>query len=210
VEVGGPATLVQSLRAVALGGRISIVGVLAGTAGGIDFMSLFQNQATLQPILVGNRIGLEEILKITDHHSIKPIIDHVFEFDDTPAALRHPREDNQPRPDGSLHGCGPSTRAGFDVKFLAAHGKQAVLEALPRGDVSVAEFPSFAALRTWYDSPEYRDVARHRFFVDPEIVGARKASTGKNGSELIPSCYLYNTTRSPRAVAEPLFSIQWG
>ncbi|MBB3236842.1 zinc-dependent alcohol dehydrogenase family protein [Phyllobacterium endophyticum] len=89
VEVGGPETLTESLKAVALGGHISIVGVLAGVAGGIDFMSLFQSQATLRPTVVGNRLDLEEMLRVFDQHSIKPVIDNVYEFEDLKSAWDH-------------------------------------------------------------------------------------------------------------------------
>lgn len=89
IEVGGPETLARSIEAVALGGCISIVGVLAGAVGGIDFMSLFQSQASLQPIVVGNRIDLEEMLRVIAQHSIKPVIDSVYAFEDLQAGWDH-------------------------------------------------------------------------------------------------------------------------
>src|SRR5882672_3508401 len=56
VEVGGPGTLAQSVKAVAYGGEISLVGVLAGAEGGIDFMTMFLTQATSRPMVVGGRV----------------------------------------------------------------------------------------------------------------------------------------------------------
>src|ERR1700674_3811925 len=44
VEVGGPGTLAQSVKAIAYGGQVSIVGALAGMAGGLDFLTLFLKQ----------------------------------------------------------------------------------------------------------------------------------------------------------------------
>src|SRR6202166_3285691 len=41
VEVGGPGSLAQSVKAIAYGGQGSLVGALAGRAGGIDLMTLF-------------------------------------------------------------------------------------------------------------------------------------------------------------------------
>src|SRR6202140_1271583 len=55
VEVGGPGTLAQSVKAIAYGGQVSLVGALAGMAGGIDFMTMFLSQATYQPIATGSR-----------------------------------------------------------------------------------------------------------------------------------------------------------
>ncbi len=59
VEVGGPGTLAQSIKAVAYGGQISLIGVLAAGDGSIDFMTMFMSQATLQPIATGSRRDLE-------------------------------------------------------------------------------------------------------------------------------------------------------
>src|SRR6202166_4361635 len=53
VEVGGPGSLAQSVKAIAYGGQGSLVGALAGRAGGIDLMTLFLSQATYQPIPTG-------------------------------------------------------------------------------------------------------------------------------------------------------------
>src|SRR5258708_38575698 len=61
VEVGGPDTLARSVKAVAYGGQISLVGVLAGAEGGVDFMTMFLSQATFQPIVVGSRRDLEDL-----------------------------------------------------------------------------------------------------------------------------------------------------
>src|ERR1700692_672056 len=41
VEVGGPGTLAQSVKAIAYGGQVSLVGALAGMAGGIDVITTF-------------------------------------------------------------------------------------------------------------------------------------------------------------------------
>src|ERR1700726_382221 len=59
VEVGGPGSLAQSVKAIAYGGQVSLVGALAGMAGGIDFMTMFLSQATYQPIATRSRRDLE-------------------------------------------------------------------------------------------------------------------------------------------------------
>jgi len=51
-----------------------------------------------------------------------------------------------------------ATFAGHEVKLLAAYGKHEVLEG-----VVILEFPSVAAAKAWYDSPEYVEVRKHRF-----------------------------------------------
>jgi NADPH:quinone reductase-like Zn-dependent oxidoreductase len=89
VEVGGPGTLAQSVKAVAYGGQISLVGVLAGAEGGIDFMTMFLSQATFQPIVVGSRRDLEDLCRVMKQHGIRPVIDSVFSFDEAKAGWSH-------------------------------------------------------------------------------------------------------------------------
>jgi NADPH:quinone reductase-like Zn-dependent oxidoreductase len=89
VEVGGPDTLAQSVKAVALGGQVSLVGVLAGANGSIDFMSLFFSLATFKPIAVGSRRDLEDLCRTIEQHEIHPVIDSVFAFEDAKTGWSH-------------------------------------------------------------------------------------------------------------------------
>ncbi len=89
VEVGGPDTLAQSVKTIAYGGQVSLVGVLAGVEGGIDFMSMFMSQATFKPIVVGSRRDLEDLCRTLEQHEIRPVIDAVFPFDDARAGWSH-------------------------------------------------------------------------------------------------------------------------
>ena len=89
VEVGGPAALAQSVKAIAYGGQVSLVGVLAGVEGGIDFMSMFMSLATFKPIVVGSRRDLEDLCRTLEQHEIRPVIDAVFPFDDARAGWSH-------------------------------------------------------------------------------------------------------------------------
>ena len=57
----------------------------------------------------------------------------------------------------------PSNLEGLPIKFLAAYGRQEVLEGpVPEG-VAIAEFPSMEAAKLWYESPAYQAAAKHRF-----------------------------------------------
>jgi NADPH:quinone reductase-like Zn-dependent oxidoreductase len=89
VEVGGPDTLAQSIKAVALGGQVALVGVLAGMAGNIDFMSMFMSQASFRPVAVGSRRDLEDLIKVMAQHDVRPVIDSTYAFDDIKAAWTH-------------------------------------------------------------------------------------------------------------------------
>src|ERR1700730_9201326 len=89
VEVGGPGSLAQSVKAIAYGGQVSLVGALAGMAGGIAFMPMFLSQATYQPIPTGSRRDLEDLCRVLEQHKIQPVIDSVFVFQDAKACLSH-------------------------------------------------------------------------------------------------------------------------
>jgi len=89
VEVGGPGTLAQSIRAVAIGGEIAMIGFLAAGDPSIDFSSLFMSGATLRRIAVGSRADFEALNRAVTQHLLRPVIDRVFLFDQAGEAWRH-------------------------------------------------------------------------------------------------------------------------
>jgi NADPH:quinone reductase-like Zn-dependent oxidoreductase len=89
VEVGGPATLPQSMKASAIGAEISIVGILAGYEGGVDFMTMFRSRVGFRAVTVGSRRDLEDMCRTVEQHGIRPVIDSVYAFDDAKAAITH-------------------------------------------------------------------------------------------------------------------------
>jgi NADPH:quinone reductase-like Zn-dependent oxidoreductase len=88
VEVGGPGTLAQSLRAIKIGGRVTLIGVLSGAAE-INPMLIFSRRANVQGISVGSTQMFAALNRAIAVGGLKPIIDKVFAFDDAPAAYRH-------------------------------------------------------------------------------------------------------------------------
>ena len=89
IEVGGPETLAQSVAAVAIGGQVSLIGILAGVTGGLDFMTMFMSQARFHPIAIGSRRSLEEMMRVLAQHRIQPVIDSVFPLDEAKAGWAH-------------------------------------------------------------------------------------------------------------------------
>jgi alcohol dehydrogenase len=89
VEVGGPGTIAQSLRAVALGGEIASIGFLSTENPGIDFFQLKSSGASFRNITVGDRSGLIELTRVVASAGLKPVIDRVFDFDEARAAFDH-------------------------------------------------------------------------------------------------------------------------
>ena len=89
VEVGGPGTIAQSLRAVALGGEIASIGFLSTDNPGIDFFALKTSGANFRNITVGDRAALIELTRAVTATGLKPIIDKVFAFDEAREAFSH-------------------------------------------------------------------------------------------------------------------------
>ena len=82
IEVGGPGTFARSVRAIAAGGQVSMVGILAGMQGGVDFMSMFMSQARYQTVAIGSREDLGDLARFVVRHAIRPSIDSSWDFDD--------------------------------------------------------------------------------------------------------------------------------
>lgn len=78
VEVGGPATLAQSITAIRVGGHISMIGVLTGLGGDVPTGLLLARQARLQGLIVGSRRQQQEFVRALDRCGIRPVIDRSF------------------------------------------------------------------------------------------------------------------------------------
>ncbi|WP_119154681.1 zinc-dependent alcohol dehydrogenase family protein [Caldimonas tepidiphila] len=89
VEVGGPATLPQSIAAVRVGGHISLIGVLTGAAGPVPTAALMARQARLQGLIVGSRREQADFVRAIEATALRPVIDRAFALDDIAAAFRH-------------------------------------------------------------------------------------------------------------------------
>ena len=89
VEVGGAGTLAQSMRAVRAGGRISLIGVLAGGGGQISLLPILMRNLVAQGIFVGSRAMLEAMNRAVACQKMRPVIDRTFGFDEVVAALKH-------------------------------------------------------------------------------------------------------------------------
>jgi NADPH:quinone reductase-like Zn-dependent oxidoreductase len=87
VEVGGAGTLEQSLKAIRLGGTLSVIGVLSGASSPLNILPIFMKQVRLQGILVGHRESFEAMNRAITHHRIHPVIDQIFPFEQAHAAF---------------------------------------------------------------------------------------------------------------------------
>ena len=88
VEVGGSGTLPQSVRAVAMGGHISMIGVLTGIQGEVPTAELFQKNAVISGITVGSRSNQADMVKAINANGIAPVIDRSFGLEELAEAFR--------------------------------------------------------------------------------------------------------------------------
>lgn len=84
VEVGGAATMPQSLKAVKIDGIISIIGFVGGKGEKqVTFLETLNNICTVRGLLVGSRLQFEEMNASIEANKIKPVIDKkVFKLED--------------------------------------------------------------------------------------------------------------------------------
>jgi len=87
IEVGGVGTLTQSMRAVRMGGTISLIGVLAGAETALNLTPLLMQDIRLQGVIVGHREGFEEMNRAIAAHALRPAIDRVFPLADSKSAF---------------------------------------------------------------------------------------------------------------------------
>jgi NADPH:quinone reductase-like Zn-dependent oxidoreductase len=88
VEVGGAVTLPKSLKAVRMGGTISLIGNVAG-GGEFNPVPLLMKNVRLQGIFVGSREMFEGMNTAMVTHKLRPVVDRVFPFSEAREAMRY-------------------------------------------------------------------------------------------------------------------------
>jgi NADPH:quinone reductase-like Zn-dependent oxidoreductase len=90
VEIGGPGTLTNSIKALAVGGHISLIGSSLSRSGiMLDPMLLGGRGMTLGSISVGSRADFEAMNRAIALHQLRPVVDRVFPFEEAPDAYRY-------------------------------------------------------------------------------------------------------------------------
>ncbi|MFL6605469.1 MAG: NAD(P)-dependent alcohol dehydrogenase [Steroidobacteraceae bacterium] len=82
LEVGGPDTLPQSIRACRVGGHIALIGVLTGVGGVIPTVALMLRQQRLVGLIVGNRQHQIDMVRGIEATGVKPVIERTFALHD--------------------------------------------------------------------------------------------------------------------------------
>jgi NADPH:quinone reductase-like Zn-dependent oxidoreductase len=89
VEVGGAGTLAKSLKAVRMGGHISLIGVLADGGGQVNPIPILMKTVRVQGIFVGSREMFEAMNRAIALHQLRPVVDRVFPFAEAREAFRY-------------------------------------------------------------------------------------------------------------------------
>jgi NADPH:quinone reductase-like Zn-dependent oxidoreductase len=89
LEVGGGKTFEQSLRAVRMGGTLSVIGVLSGALTQVDLRPLLMQDVRVQGVFVGSRETFSNLLTLVRDRALRPDIDRVFSWADTRAAFEY-------------------------------------------------------------------------------------------------------------------------
>jgi NADPH:quinone reductase-like Zn-dependent oxidoreductase len=88
VEIGGAGTLDRSYQSIAFGGKIALIGFLAGAAAENNPVPLMLKSGSLQGIGVGSTAMFEAMNRAIEANQIKPFVDTVFPFEEAREAFR--------------------------------------------------------------------------------------------------------------------------
>jgi NADPH:quinone reductase-like Zn-dependent oxidoreductase len=89
VETGGAGTIDESIKATAMGGSISLVGLLTGAGGRLDMLPILTKTLRIQGVIVGSVEMFERMIGMIEHLRIRPVIDQAFQMQDVAAALEY-------------------------------------------------------------------------------------------------------------------------
>ena len=87
MEVGGAETLTESMKAIRIGGHISIIGVLSGFSPTLQVGAMLGSSARLVGVSVGSREMFEAMGRALEARRIGPIVDKVFPWTQAQAAF---------------------------------------------------------------------------------------------------------------------------
>lgn len=89
VDVVGGKTLTQGLKVCNFGARVGVIGVLGGAETAFSVPDLLRKQITVQGIFMESAAELRALMRADEKMALKPHVDKVFPFEETPAAYRY-------------------------------------------------------------------------------------------------------------------------
>lgn len=89
IEVGGAATLDQSMTAARVGGHIAVIGSLGNPTGPVTVTQLLRKHLRLTGLLVGSRRHQLDMVRALNATGIRPVIDRHFPLEAMADAFRY-------------------------------------------------------------------------------------------------------------------------
>jgi NADPH:quinone reductase-like Zn-dependent oxidoreductase len=89
IEVGGGGTFARSVQSLARGGKVCLIGFVAGRDGDMNPFPLIYKAGNLHGIFVGDRDMFQEMNQAIAVNQMKPVIDRVYPFEEATQAFAH-------------------------------------------------------------------------------------------------------------------------
>ena len=89
LDVAGGDGINQSIAATKVGGRIAQIGFLTGQTSSVNLMPMIFRQTTIRGIAVAPRSSFDRMNAFLNEHNIRPVIDHVYAFEQAREAYEH-------------------------------------------------------------------------------------------------------------------------
>jgi NADPH:quinone reductase-like Zn-dependent oxidoreductase len=89
LDVAGGDGINQSIAATKAGGRIAQIGFLTGQTSRVNLMPMIFRQTTIRGIAVAPRSSFDRMNAFLNEHDIRPVIDHVYSFEQAREAYEH-------------------------------------------------------------------------------------------------------------------------
>jgi NADPH:quinone reductase-like Zn-dependent oxidoreductase len=92
VEVGGPASFMQSLQAIRMGGQIHMIGYVGSKLGEMNPLEILYRRAVVRGIPIGSRESFEHMNRAIALNKMTPVVGRVLPWTEARAALEYMRE----------------------------------------------------------------------------------------------------------------------
>lgn len=89
LDVAGGDGINQSIAATKAAGRIAQIGFLTGQTTALNLMPMIFRQTTIRGIAVAPRSSFDRMNEFLNTHKIRPVIDHVYPFEQAREAYEH-------------------------------------------------------------------------------------------------------------------------
>ena len=89
IDIGGGATLQNSIIAARTSGQISLVGILGGVSAKVNVPMIFSKQLQVHGVAVGSAAMQDSMVRAVENGGIKPVIDANYDLSEIAAAFSY-------------------------------------------------------------------------------------------------------------------------